>query len=193
MNWREHAESKASNTDALPINVLIYQVLRCFFNLGPRALEMLQAPRYLNPALLLHKKKSFSHSYPVIFHQDIWTLSRVSWFSTQFPPKWMKHHRLFRPPQNGNFHNSSIQARNHGGLTPYQIFRLPWKKCWTWLNIIGHSLKKVVPSQKTPLPPGVPSWLRACINVVSCRQVFFFLLPSHFGDKPWITSKMQNH
>jgi len=23
----------------------------CFFNLGPRALEMLQAPRYLNPAL----------------------------------------------------------------------------------------------------------------------------------------------
>jgi len=26
-------------------------MLRCFLNLGPRALEMLQAPRYLNPAL----------------------------------------------------------------------------------------------------------------------------------------------
>jgi len=36
--WREHVESKASNTDAFPANVMMF-----FFNLGPRALEMLQA------------------------------------------------------------------------------------------------------------------------------------------------------
>jgi len=30
---------------------MVWQVLRCFFNLGPRALEMLRAPRYLIPAL----------------------------------------------------------------------------------------------------------------------------------------------
>jgi len=50
-NWREHAESKSKNTDALATHVMIYQVLRCFLNLGPRALEMLQVPHYLNPAL----------------------------------------------------------------------------------------------------------------------------------------------
>jgi len=31
---------------------MIQQVLRCFLNLGPRALEMLQGPRYLNPHCL---------------------------------------------------------------------------------------------------------------------------------------------
>jgi len=35
--WIEHAESKARNTDTLPINYTINQVLRCFLNLGPRA------------------------------------------------------------------------------------------------------------------------------------------------------------
>jgi len=32
---------------------MIQQVLKCFLNVGPRALEMLQAPHYLNPALYL--------------------------------------------------------------------------------------------------------------------------------------------
>ena len=50
-NWREHAEKKTSSTDALPTPFVFQQVLRCFFNLGPRALEMLRAPRYLNPVL----------------------------------------------------------------------------------------------------------------------------------------------
>ena len=49
-NWREHTETKASNTDALPTHYDLAGV-EVFFNLGPRALEMLQAPRYLNPAL----------------------------------------------------------------------------------------------------------------------------------------------
>jgi len=30
-NWREHTESKARNTDALPTHFMIWQVLRCFF------------------------------------------------------------------------------------------------------------------------------------------------------------------
>jgi len=50
-NRREHKESIASNRNSLPAHIVILQVLRCLFNLGPRALEMLQAPCYLNPAL----------------------------------------------------------------------------------------------------------------------------------------------
>ena len=34
-------------------HTLIWQVLTCFLNLWPRAHEMLQAPRYLNPVLPL--------------------------------------------------------------------------------------------------------------------------------------------
>jgi len=49
-NWIEHVESKVCNTDALPTHFMMQQVLRCFLNLGPRALEMLRAPGYLNPA-----------------------------------------------------------------------------------------------------------------------------------------------
>jgi len=37
------------------------------------------------------------------------------------------------------------------------------KMCWTYLKISEHSLKTLVPSQKTFRPPhGDPSWLRAC-------------------------------
>ena len=51
-NWREHAEIKlVAQMPALLTHFMFYQVLRCFFNLGPRALEMLQAPCYLNAAL----------------------------------------------------------------------------------------------------------------------------------------------
>jgi len=51
-NWIEHTESKARNTDALPTHYDLAGVEMFFFNLGPLALEILRAPRYLNPALV---------------------------------------------------------------------------------------------------------------------------------------------
>jgi len=42
-NWREHAESALKLYDLAGVEI--------FLNLGPRALEMLPAPRHLNPAL----------------------------------------------------------------------------------------------------------------------------------------------
>jgi len=46
--------------------------------------------------------------------------------------------------------------------------------CWTKLKTIGHSLKKLCPSQKTLRPLGVSSWLRTCPSVSgplgSCRS-----------------------
>jgi len=39
-NWRERAET--SKMDGLSTHFMIYQVLRYFFNLGPRILEMLR-------------------------------------------------------------------------------------------------------------------------------------------------------
>jgi len=49
------------------------------------------------------------------------------------------------------------QARNQGrsgGAT--KIFAHPEKMCWTSFKIIEHSLKNVVPSQKTLRPPWCP-------------------------------------
>jgi len=43
-NWRENADNKTSSTDALPTHDALTGVER-FINLGPRALEMLRAPR----------------------------------------------------------------------------------------------------------------------------------------------------
>jgi len=60
----------------------------------------------------------------------------------------------------GNFN----QARNREGAgrakPTYKIFRPPWKNVF---KIIGYSLKHLDPSQKTLRPPGVLSWLRACL------------------------------
>ena len=63
-NWRKHAESY-SNTDALPTRFMIEQMLKRFLNLGPRALEILRAPRYLNPALPPRTPSHLTHmSWP---------------------------------------------------------------------------------------------------------------------------------
>jgi len=60
-NWREHAETKASNADALPMHFMfiVYDLagVEVFFNLGSHVLEILQAPCYLNPALVGPQKK----------------------------------------------------------------------------------------------------------------------------------------
>jgi len=48
-NWIEHAESKARG--CLAHIRFEWAGVEMFFKLGTRALEMLQAPRYLNPAL----------------------------------------------------------------------------------------------------------------------------------------------
>jgi len=55
-------EIKTSNTDALLIHYVL-QVLRCFFNLGPRALEMLRAPRYLNSALIGYCSMAYAENF----------------------------------------------------------------------------------------------------------------------------------
>jgi len=51
------------------------------------------------------------------------------------------------------------QARNQGVRSPPRnFFALPGKICWTQLKNIGHgALGKLF------APPGVPSWLRACL------------------------------
>jgi len=48
----------------LPTHYDLAGVEMIFFNLGPRALEMLRAPRYLNPALSTSKwiKQRLTHS-----------------------------------------------------------------------------------------------------------------------------------
>jgi len=40
----------------------------------------------------------------------------------------------------------------------------PWKNVLYIFKNIGHSLKNLTSSQKTLRPPGVPSWLWACIH-----------------------------
>ena len=49
-NWWEHTEKKTGSTDAVPTHYVLAGI-EVFFYLRPRALEMLRAPRYLNPAL----------------------------------------------------------------------------------------------------------------------------------------------
>jgi len=53
--------------DALPIHYDL-AVVDVFFNLGPRALEMPQAPRYLNPALEIAMLFCKADSYASLLH-----------------------------------------------------------------------------------------------------------------------------
>jgi len=64
-----------------------------------------------------------------------------------------------------NIYNAiCTQARNWSASLE-NVSTLPlWKMCWTYFETIGHSLKHLSSSQKTLRPPGVPSWLWACIH-----------------------------
>jgi len=48
-------------------DLTVVHLFKCIFDLGPRAINMLQAPRYLNPELLLMRtlnlKNRFSELY----------------------------------------------------------------------------------------------------------------------------------
>jgi len=41
----------------IPTEFVIQQLFKCIFNLGPRAVYILRAPRYLNPALVMSREK----------------------------------------------------------------------------------------------------------------------------------------
>jgi len=56
------------------------------------------------------------------------------------------------------------QARNWSASPENFSHTPPWKMSWTYCKTIGHSLKHLSSSQKTLRPPGVPSWLWACIH-----------------------------
>jgi len=46
-----------------PTHFMFQQALRCFFNLGPRVIQMLRVPRYLNPALAPARTEKRGQTY----------------------------------------------------------------------------------------------------------------------------------
>jgi len=57
------------------------------------------------------------------------------------------------------------------GASPHEkIFVHHWKMCWTnSLTLLHIRLKIWAPLRKLFAPPGVPSWLRACVRSIKLR------------------------
>ena len=53
--------------------MIVVHLFKCIFNLGPRAVKMLQASRYLYPALVLWEKSNQANSITVTCFMNAWS------------------------------------------------------------------------------------------------------------------------